>query len=86
MIPENVKATPASPPKRAIDELAEGLLEEVEEEEFRPRSRKRRLLIRPDYASDDLDHVRSARPVGFLLIIAYPIHKSFRKRRNAPCR
>jgi hypothetical protein len=53
MTRENIKAAPASPAKRSVEEV-EGLLEEDEEDEdYRARSRKKRLLIPLEYDGDE---------------------------------
>ena len=53
MTRENIKAAPASPAKRSVEEV-EGLLEEDDEEEdYRTGSRKKRSLIRLEYDRED---------------------------------
>jgi RNA-binding protein 25 len=52
MTRENVKATPASPAKRTVDEV-EGLLEEDDEEESYKPSTKRRMLIPLEYDGNE---------------------------------
>jgi RNA-binding protein 25 len=53
MTRESIKAAPASPAKRSVEE-AEGLLEEDDEEEdYRTGSRKKRSLIRLEYDRED---------------------------------
>ena len=53
MTRENIKTAPASPAKRSVDEV-EGLLEEDEEDEdYRARSRKKRLLVPLEYDGEE---------------------------------
>jgi hypothetical protein len=53
MTRENIKTAPASPAKRSVDEV-EGLLEEDDEDEdYRARSRKKRLLVPLEYDGEE---------------------------------
>ena len=53
MTRESIKTAPASPAKRSVDEV-EGLLEEDEEDEdYRARSRKKRLLVPLEYDGEE---------------------------------
>lgn len=52
MTRENIKAAPASPAKRSMEET-EGLLEEEEDEDYQTGTRKRRLLIPLEYDRED---------------------------------
>lgn len=53
MTRENIKTAPASPAKRSVEEV-EGLLEEDEEDEdYRARARKKRLLVPLEYDGEE---------------------------------